>query len=323
MGPTFQETVVLLLNDSSNAAVGAWGVIVNEPISEEWVPRLTTVSNRQAATATRGATSEQALFAAERNTGTEEPAATTSSTMASQDGSIDGKKNNDNPPAETVTSAVHSGVDFRRGGPVCGGRLGVVRYVVLHTFSPSATQGSGVLEREGNNNASTESTTSNRPRTADGYASHSVAHDSDHRDGIPHSLPIFNHGHDGQHPPLQFVTSDNNHGLPATFSEEDLTNVIQRLGSSSRATSNMNDTTTAATDPSGNNQQTLQNRVLIFSGYCKWRAGQLEREIQRDDWGVCVNGTPHDVLRHHDTGFWREISSSGRLLSLQQLTNED
>ena len=65
------------------------------------------------------------------------------------------------------------------------------------------------------------------------------------------------------------------------------------------------------------------HKVILFQGYCKWRTGQLQREIQRGVWDVCVDATPEDILGNHDSTFWEELSESDRLLSWQQLMREE
>lgn len=150
------------------------------------------------------------------------------------------------------------------------------------------------------------------------------------------SHPIFDHDENAsmQEVSLQFVAS--NDSQPATYSKESLANVVHQIVSTSceHEESNLDDggnliggsnttRSTTNTSPTSSDTSTTSiagQKILIMQGYCKWRAFQLEREIQRESWSVCVDGTVDDVLRHHDSGFWQEISSdSDRLMTWQQL----
>jgi hypothetical protein len=46
------------------------------------------------------------------------------------------------PQVETAAAASNMRVDWRRGGPVCGGRYGVTSYTLLHTVGASTARGS-------------------------------------------------------------------------------------------------------------------------------------------------------------------------------------
>lgn len=270
---------------------------------------------------------------------------------------------------------------------MCGGRLGVVHYTILHTFSPTMIGGSDddlqgdILDVDidedyfdeenedayndehsvGNDSVDTadiEITLSAATNVAstigddddddDDAESHAPEERSQEGDVgflrgddetlTPLSLPVFDVARNT--PPLQFLASVTA-PLPSTFSEDKLEDTVKQLTTYHNYTVSADELpgepcTTytdqanqhAAIDTDTNQQDESEdnndNKVIIFSGYCKWRAGQLEREIQREVWDVCVDATPADVFRHTGNGsFWEEMRESDRLLSWQRLVEEE
>ena len=60
------------------------------------------------------------------------------------------------------------------------------------------------------------------------------------------------------------------------------------------------------------------HKVILFQGYCKWRTGQLQREIQRGVWDVCVDATPEDILPTRSSSYeYANTFSSSRLATLE------
>ena len=43
--------------------------------------------------------------------------------------------------------------------------------------------------------------------------------------------------------------------------------------------------------------------MVVFSGYCSWGRGQLEREVESEMWDLS-QGTEEDVLRSNIKSIW-------------------
>jgi putative AlgH/UPF0301 family transcriptional regulator len=346
VGRTFQRTVILLLSDTvCGNPQGAFGLIINAPLPSALIPSSSS--------------------------------------------------------SDVATNNNNNTVEWRRGGPVCGGRLGVVNFAILHTYPPTWNVGqedvldvdideeyfddddddddgdeddAGNVVLEANIESDTlpllddlhlreaeEGTFLRNTDTDTDDDDDAVLEDDDddiddaaehnHHNGndtcAPLSLPVFDIARNN--PPLQFVASRDSH-QPATFSQDNLQAAIQRLVESHQPPSQQ---APPVSDPSGsdlsneataasaaNSSHGNNHKILIFSGYCKWRAGQLEREIQREVWDVCVDGTPDDILRNfndsnnenesendavNESGdLWQElINSENRLLSWQRVVQEE
>lgn len=375
VGRTFQQTVVLLLSNGddawgSNSNIsgnhGSFGLIVNAPLHQEASPTglFLPPSQEQDAldgndNAVDGLSGENGEAVTEgdgtpRNSNSTDVAATTSADIS------------------LSPSSPNPSVEWRRGGPVCGGRLGVIHYTILHTYPPTLDAVHGnILDVDideeyfdDDDNIEEVDEISNRVDDAvsttdlevedalsdnnDDDSSHFAANTGEDDDDLvddddmtydlpengdfcgPISLPVFDISRNT--PSLQFLASTTT-PLPSTFSEEKLEGAVQQItGQNQSATDNAsvisdepaasdNATEMENTENSANNSN--HNKVLIFSGYCKWRAGQLEREIQREVWDICVDATPADVFRPPESGFWEEIRESDRLLSWQQLVEEE
>lgn len=149
-------------------------------------------------------------------------------------------------------------VSLRRGGPVCGGRFGVSKYIVAHALPQFE-----------------------------------IANFS--------SIPVFDESQ--QQRRLQILVSSTGQRAPALLGRQELSEVVQAL---------VGDQST---------QQQQQHGVILFLGYCRWRRGQLEREIQRGSWRVCNNGTDRDVFNNGN--LWEELMQSERLLPPMQLLEEE
>ncbi|CAB9517809.1 expressed unknown protein [Seminavis robusta] len=331
LGRTFQNTVVLLLTDVCGSPQGAFGLIVNSPLQQE--PQNLVLSTPPSSPPLHQSSINESSSPTEQNS-----------------------NNNNNNNNNAI-------IEWRRGGPVCGGRLGVVHYTVLHTYPPTIhPDDEDVLDVDIDEEYFEENETydDNEDAVADSDddeqdleagltemalqevdeqsardENETVDDDDEEVDDIddlgenddslcaPMSLPVFDiTDADTISRPLQFVASPET-STPCTFSEDNLGNTVQRIVLDGQEELPDHDDTT--TTSSNNNNDTAQapHKVIVFSGYCKWRAGQLEREIQREVWDVCIDATPEDILRHHDSGFWEEISESNRLLSWQRLIEEE
>jgi len=170
-------------------------------------------------------------------------------------------------------------LEWRQGGPVCGGRLGgVTRYCIAHTLPDMAE----MVTRNGNQRLISAALT-----LSSSSSEHDTVETEDH---------------------LQFVFDSTNRNTPATFSGADIGKIIQCLSELFKQ----------------QQHQTMQDclpttKFIIFSGYCKWRGGQLQREIKNGSWGVCNTTTARDIM---EPVSWEEIRSSDRLLTRGDLLEE-
>ena len=371
VGRTFQQTVVLLLSNgndmcgsNSSGHHGAFGLIVNAPLHQEASPTgLFLPPSRN-----------QDTPSGDDVTTTDSPSVESGEAAAQNDGT---PRNSDSSDVAATTSAniassslsPNPSVEWRRGGPVCGGRLGVVHYTILHTYPPTLDvvqdnildvdideeyfddedddnlEEVDEITNRGDYAVSTSDLEVEDPLSDDG--SHLVAREDDNiaddddddmtYDLIesgdlrgPISLPVFDLSRNT--PPLQFLASTTT-PLPSTFSEDKLEGAVQQLAVQNQSAPDnasaisdepaASDTATEAESIENLSNNSNHNKVIIFSGYCKWRTGQLEREIQREVWDICVDATPADVFRPPESGFWEEIRESDRLLSWQQLVEEE
>jgi putative AlgH/UPF0301 family transcriptional regulator len=185
-----------------------------------------------------------------------------------------------------LPSCCAEGLSWRRGGPVSGGRLGVTRYCLAHTLQnlPDASYNSQRL------------------------VSCRILPDQEEE---PDNLVY--------HQDLQFVFDATNLNSPAIFQGEELGDIIQSL-------------TQAFICPCQQPQQqegeeiqvSLSNvacKFIVFSGYCKWRSGQVQGEIKRGIWGVCNEATVHDILQPEP---WQDLrNSTARIQTYGELLEED
>lgn len=300
VGRTFQRTVVLLLSNICESPFGVFGLIINSPLQEALTPNNLLLQQEE---------------------------------VNVQEG--DNPEGNNN---EQSTSNLS--IEWRRGGPVCGGRLGVVHYTVLHTFPPSIEGSLADVdideeyfdedeEHDTGNDIDLEAPLTDDNEEDPGMGGEDEGDDIEDDDDLevgesesescaPLSLPVFDVLRNS--PPLHFVATPHS-SLPTTFSEDSLGQTIHRLAQGDRTDPNAQAETND--DDGGGSEITSEpTKVILFSGYCKWRSGQLEREIQREVWDVCVDATPQDILRQDGNAFWEEISQSDRLLSWQRLLEE-
>ena len=211
-------------------------------------------------------------------------------------------------------------VEWRRGGPVCGGRLGVVRYTVLHTLGSAAAAqvpslevvagGSGVVG-----------------------AAPSISVVTEHVLGAG-TLHIQGAG----------LLRSGRALSPAASSDRALVSLIGSLASSALArpaasvrsarnfgsggsgdgggsggsggSGDSGDGIATGSGASGGGGGDItpavrMPRAMIFIGHCKWGRGQLQHELARGSWKLC-EARAADVLEA-DEGSWDQLQASGRL----------
>ena len=288
-GRTFQQTVVLLL--SSNVCGnphGAFGVIVNAPLQEEAAPVglfLPPPPQQTPQDQSQEHSGEQ-----QQDHGGESHnlvADNGNDQHAEEHGDDTTSNNNDSTISANMSS---SSIEWRRGGPVCGGRLGVVHYTILHTYPPTLSdvhQG-GILDvdideeyidddndgDQGENDPVDDAEIGDATSAGDNDVEASLADtddadshisedndegDEEHSGDLPDnddtcgplSLPVFDVARNT--PPLQFLASTTT-PLPSTFSEDKLERIVRQLtGHNQITTTSISDT---SDEPAANTDAT-------------------------------------------------------------------
>lgn len=190
------------------------------------------------------------------------------------------------------------GVSWRKGGPVCGGRLGISRYLIAHTLNKS-------LEADYDDQQ---------------LVSHSViSSDGDRRDTeeLPSNLPRK----------LQFVYDERDMKCPASFRADELGKVMNALLVVGGAPQTPEEEEVLSESQEKDEEQVQEERnplgeFFVFSGYCRWRGGQLASELQHGVWSVCNHVRPDEMLPAESS--WNRLRNcASRLLSYEDLIQED
>ena len=73
-----------------------------------------------------------------------------------------------------------------------------------------------------------------------------------------------------------------------------------------------------AVDEDDDRVSTLPGRARVFAGYAGWGPGQLESELERDDW-IVVDADPEDVFDADAASLWSRVldRQGGRLRLLE------
>ena len=221
-----------------------------------------------------------------------------------------------------------STVSYRRGGPVCGGRLGLTEFVVLHSIrSPPSPQpssgvesvvpenvrdGSGSSDRRDNEGRDYES--ADRPVSVQVYPASS--------DGAEEVRDAWNREEESERS-LYFLRSlgswyggrgESELVGRYSFPSERLPDVVGDLVSGLPRTGGNNN---VDDDEETDSRQDLGGgNVVIFSGFCTWGRGQLQSEVRRGSWSVICPGTVDDVLRDDAEGLWEELRGGARITGL-------
>lgn len=158
---------------------------------------------------------------------------------------------------------------WRKGGPVCGGRLGITRYILAHTFDDplEADHGDEPLI---SHNITTEQAT-------------------EHQDS---NLPNK----------LQFVYDRRNMQCPATFRGHELGDIMKALTDTNTPTGEIEAPVERISS------EVISGAFYVFAGYCKWRGGQLASELQRGVWSVCNGASPDEMLQEQSWNRLRNFS---------------
>ncbi|CAJ1944469.1 unnamed protein product [Cylindrotheca closterium] len=176
-------------------------------------------------------------------------------------------------------------ISWRKGGPVCGGRLGVTRYLIAHTYN-NASLGAEYEEQQ--------------------LISHNVISDL--------------RSEDSSHPThkLQFVYDPRDMECPASFRARELGDVMSALLEGLPQSPEEDEVQSKALH---DDQTRPDGEFLVFSGYCRWRGGQLASELQRGAWSVCNHVSPGEMLQPESWNRLRYFSDL--LLSYEDLIQED
>jgi putative transcriptional regulator len=75
-----------------------------------------------------------------------------------------------------------------------------------------------------------------------------------------------------------------------------------------------------AVDEDDDRVSTLPGRARVFAGYAGWGPGQLESELERDDW-IVVDADPEDVFDGDANSLWSRVleRQGGRLRLLARM----
>eukprot|EP00977_Amphora_coffeiformis_P018894 scaffold6781_cov204-Amphora_coffeaeformis.AAC.9 len=171
----------------------------------------------------------------------------------------DNNNNNNNNNGNSNSNNTTHRVLTRKGGPVCGGRLGVLRYMILHT----------IMQQQ-------------QRRQQDRWISKSVFAQQPEESS---SLQIL---HDSENVYYRDCS--------ALLERDQVRDFQQALSSGQEGT------------------------ALVFTGYCSWGRGQLEREVERGVWHLC-HGTQQDVVvcDAQADNLWETLTHGDRLIPTEEL----
>eukprot|EP00980_Cylindrotheca_fusiformis_P027407 scaffold20339_cov128-Cylindrotheca_fusiformis.AAC.7 len=183
-------------------------------------------------------------------------------------------------------------ISWRRGGPVCGGRLGVTRYFVAHTL----------------------------------YNLPTVSYKSQHL--VSRQILSCRNDEDDRsqmfHRDLNFVYDETDLHSPAMFRGEELIEVIQSLTRDFSCQCQQQSQQQGSSDENQVSDSDLSytsSKFLIFAGYCTWRGGMVEGEIKSGTWGVCNDTTLRDILQPEP---WQDLRyNSARIQTYNDLLEEE
>jgi len=175
-------------------------------------------------------------------------------------------------------------VGWQRGGPVCGGRLGVVNYTVLHSLSglapfPSTIVVTGSSSTEGG---------------ADGRAEGGAEGSASGEGGMASCASVL------------VVCEPRGNIPPASLSRTDLLKLMAKMAQQ------------AVEAPSLTGQVL---RAIVCTGHCSWARGQLQNEIARGSWQVC-DATAEEIYDSGED-LWERLRASGRLTALCDDLDDD
>lgn len=158
---------------------------------------------------------------------------------------------------------------WRKGGPVCGGRLGITRYILAHTFDDPLEADHGdepLISHNITTEQATEQQDSNLPNK------------------------------------LQFVYDRRNMQCPATFRGHELGDIMKALTETNTPTGEIEAPVERISS------EVISGAFYVFAGYCKWRGGQLASELQRGVWSVCNGASPDEMLQEQSWNRLRNFS---------------
>ena len=185
---------------------------------------------------------------------------------------------------------------------MCGGRFGVLRYIVIHSNNVTI-----------NNPADSEQRYESRLIPLLGDQEEDVQEHQERRNQPQTTLQVVCE---------ELVDDDDSiddEVSLATLGGRELESFLNRLRARQTQSSDLGPSADASSQGNPGATSALRAKVMIFSGFCQWGTGQLEREIDRGVWGVVPNGTVEDVL-WQDNGpssgrnLWEHLSQSPRVV---------
>ena len=204
-------------------------------------------------------------------------------------------------------------IEWRRGGPVCGGRLGVVRYTLMHTLGSrfgsievlgaeevAAGTGESVVARWRGADGATETEVEEAGTEAAVEAGTEVEAEPVEAAGEQEEAVAPQHDGASRLPSIS-VVAESSYGFrsPAALGTNHAARLINSLSA------------VATIEHAAARAGAVPPVALLFVGHCRWGRGQLQSELARGSWRVC-EGRVADVLGDN-VQLWQELQRSGRL----------
>ena len=220
-------------------------------------------------------------------------------------------------------------VEWRRGGPVCGGRLGVTSFTIVHTVAASVARGSGLPSvrvvaatpppqpppapqaqadepaAEAASSSAAEASGSGGTSAEGEAETEAAAPAAEEEEAEAEEASSSAAGPSGRHPSAPPLASNAIHvgiesGSPAAFSPQSLPRHIHRLAKDAGRS---------------------HAKAVMFCGHCRWGRNQLQGEIARGSWELC-EARGDDVL-YADDGLYESIRRSGRVIEDVRFEEEE
>ena len=211
-------------------------------------------------------------------------------------------------------------VRWRLGGPVCGGRLGVVSYTLLHTHSavaptvrrsdvPPPVASIEVVAAPAASAAPSASTVPDRSTAAPMRQQSGAAADND---ALGEEVGSAEGAGAPPPPPCAAIRAASAFGRPASLSPDALVAAIRTLSAAastqppSAAASNATSAVHSSPRVGG------RAEAIVCIGHCSWGRGQLQAELDRGSWQL-YEAHAEDVTHPNGAGdLWERLRSRER-----------
>ena len=220
---------------------------------------------------------------------------------------------------------------------MCGGRLGVTSYTILHTIDAATARGSGLPSRQvvaasevlasdaGGEAAGGEAAGGEAladVSEGDGEVTPAAAAAAEEEEEEEEAGSDMSDGSDEAGPSAPSAEVINgavyiaveSDASPASFAPQNLPKHCQRLAKAIRPR------VTSRGQAGGEASAGCTELAICFQGYCRWGRDQLQGEIARGSWEIC-EARSEDVL-HADEGLWQRLRDGDRLVDRSGLSDE-